>query len=247
LIIFNSSLQVKIVKVICFWIAFATPFLSFGQDDKPAKFLVGFNLSYARTKIKGTLVEHYKNHSINNNNKDVEDRKTINASVSVRWMPLSFLYLETGAGFYQKGGYYRNTNYMDNLIMSGNYLDIPTMLGLRTPKGPLYLFGEIGVSYGVMLGCKGKGCYNLDRTYSPSSWQPPQPVDLDKPGKVFDIQNPLAVIYGGGLEIDLNENMKLVTRVRVYDDLNYFFGNTKDFSIAGKGGSLEAGMRFRVK
>lgn len=219
-------------KVILVLVFLSSCFITFAQVQ------VGFSAGYTNTTIKGTMVDHYESRT----DDGITRRNGFNFSLALRWRLNDLLHLETGAGFFQKGGSVYKSGFVDDLIMTGNYIDIPLVIGIRTPGRSFHLVGEAGASYGIMLNCQGRGCYNVDRTFT----FPAPLTNLDEPGKTFDIKNPIAIVYGGGFELEPGEDVTFIARARFYNDVNYFFGNKKDFSVSGSGMAIELGVRFRV-
>jgi hypothetical protein len=213
--------------------------LMINAQDSPYKYLqLGVEGGITNTTIEGPIVDHYEKQG----GGDFSRRKGFNSSIFLRWSFAKHFYSEFALGYYQKGGWYRNSPYVNDIIMPVNYLNIPLVIGVRgiTAKW-VKVSGEAGIAYDILIDCKDEGCLNLDKTFSY-----PAPDTEGSYGTTFEIKNPISVVYGLRIEVRITEDMSVSGKLRAYDDLNYFFGNQEDFSISGKGYSFEFGVMYKI-
>ena len=221
-------------------ILFPVSFTS-GQDSESGKIQIGISAGYANTTVTGSIVDHYEKRPAG----ALERRGGYTASLSFRYHFTGLLYSEVGFGYYQKGGYFFESGYVDDIVMPVNYLNIPVVFGVRsTNEGPVHFTAEAGTSFDIRLSCNEPGCLNLDDTFQCCG---PSPTTKDQIGVTFGIRNPISLIYGFGVEVKVSEDVQATGRFRYFDDINYFFGDRKEFSISGTGLSVELGAKYRIK
>jgi hypothetical protein len=220
-----------------------TVFSSYAQDEQEKArrtVLLGFGAGYTSTSIKGPIVDHYAKRPTGRQ----DGRQAYNFSISLKCDINKWLFFESGLGYFPKGGYFKKSGYVDDIIMPVNYINIPVIIGLRPlNQGVLNFSGELGLSYDIRVGCNEPGCLNLDDTFQCCG---PPPTTKDEVGVNFDIQNPIAVVGGASVDLNLSKGVQATGRFRYFDDINYFFGNKKDFSISGSGYSIEFITRFKI-
>lgn len=211
------------------------------QQSDDAKVQVGVMVGIAVTTIDGPIVDHYAKRPTG----FLQKRKGMAASVSVRYNFTKRIYGEFALGYFQKGGWFLHSGYVDDIVMPVNYLNIPVIVGFRTSTvSPVTLSPELGMSLGILINCNEPGCLNLDDTFQCCG---PSPTTKDEYGVLYDIQSPISLVGGARLDVKVTNDMQVSGRFRYYDDINFFFGNEKDFSISGKGFSAEVGLLYKVK
>ncbi len=212
---------------------------------------VGGSIGMNRTTLEGPLID---NHLVfaGRTRGELIPRRGFSAFIYAKYIPVRFVYLKTGFGYFQKGGE-TNSNLIRDVIAPVNYFTVPLLLGLSPLSGHKFRIAfETGISFNFFDTCNEEGCLDVERTYR-------SPYNPETDPDIFKVRNPAHWMVGVTTEFEFNSNFVVFVNYMAFKDLDFFYGieegeqtvfndgipsviDAEEFSATHKGNSISMGV-----